>query len=68
MMIAKANPTLRVVNQDRAPVIEQAKAYWTEHFKSQVEANMVEFQVHDFFTPQPVKNASVFLLRQIVHN
>jgi hypothetical protein len=24
--------------------------------------------VHDFFAPQPVKNADVFLLRQIVHD
>lgn len=23
---------------------------------------------HDFFTPQPVKNASVFLLKQIMHD
>jgi hypothetical protein len=58
--------------------------YWMEHFKSHVESNMVDFQggdgscemfivltylpVHDFFTPQPVKNASIFLLRQIIHD
>ncbi|KAJ7479885.1 O-methyltransferase [Mycena latifolia] len=68
LIIAKANPTLRIVNQDRAPVIEQARGYWMEHLKSHVESKMVEFQVHDFFAPQPVKNASIFLLRQIIHD
>ncbi|KAJ6602649.1 O-methyltransferase [Mycena vulgaris] len=68
LTIAKANPTLRIINQDRAPVLEQAKAYWIEHLKSHVESNMVEFQAHDFFEPQPVKNANVFLLRQIIHD
>ncbi|KAJ7046068.1 O-methyltransferase [Mycena alexandri] len=68
LIIAKATPNLRIVNQDRAPVLEQAKAYWSEHLKSHVDSKMVEFQVHDFFTPQPVKNADIFMLRQIVHD
>ncbi|KAF8981004.1 hypothetical protein BDQ17DRAFT_901277, partial [Cyathus striatus] len=28
----------------------------------------VELEAHDFFTEQPVKNASVFLLKQIMHD
>ncbi|KAJ7648737.1 O-methyltransferase [Mycena polygramma] len=68
LTIAKATPNVRIVNQDRAPVIEQAKAYWTENLKSHVDSGMVEFQVHDFFAPQPVKNADIFMLRQIVHD
>ncbi|KAJ7207224.1 O-methyltransferase [Mycena pura] len=68
LIIAKATPNIRIVNQDRAPVSEHARGYWVEHLKSHVDSGMVEFQVHDFFTPQPVKNADVFLLRQILHD
>ena len=28
----------------------------------------LRFKVHDFFEPQPVKNASVFLLKHIMHD
>ncbi|KAK6991803.1 O-methyltransferase [Favolaschia claudopus] len=68
LLIAKATPGLRIINQDRAPVVEQAKEYWNEHLRSHVQSGMVQFQVHDFFAPQPVKNADVFLLRQIIHD
>lgn len=30
--------------------------------------SVVTFQVHDFFTPQPVRNAAVFLLRAVLHD
>ncbi|KAJ6478129.1 O-methyltransferase [Mycena vitilis] len=68
LIIAKATPNLRIVIQDRAPVIEQAKAYWAQNFKSHVDSGMVEFLEHDFFAPHPVKNADIFMLRQIVHD
>lgn len=31
-------------------------------------AERVEFFEHDFFTPQPVKDADVYLLRMIIHD
>ncbi|KAJ7159946.1 O-methyltransferase [Mycena crocata] len=68
LIIAKANPTLCIINQDRAPVIEQAKAYWTENYRTHVDSGLNTYPVHDFFAPQPVKNADIFLLRQIVHD
>ncbi|KAJ7027376.1 O-methyltransferase [Mycena alexandri] len=69
LFIAKKFPTLKIVNQDRGPVIEQSKAHWREFLPSHVDSGMVEFQVHDVvLEPQPVKNASAFLLRNIVHN
>ena len=33
-----------------------------------LKSGQVVFKVHDFFTPQPVKNAAVFLLRVITHD
>lgn len=68
MEVVKEYPKLRVVNQDLGPTIENAKAHWEKHFPEYVKNQMVELQVHDFFTPQPVKNASVFLVRYVVHD
>ncbi|KAF7349631.1 hypothetical protein MSAN_01689200 [Mycena sanguinolenta] len=42
--------------------------YWKENLPSHVESGMVDFQVHDFYTPQPVPNAAVFMLRYIMHD
>ncbi|KAJ7246897.1 O-methyltransferase [Mycena haematopus] len=68
MTIAQKNPVLRVVVQDLEHQVDEAKAHWKENFASHVESQMVEFQAHDFFNSQPVKNADVFMLRYIVHN
>ncbi|KAJ6580434.1 O-methyltransferase [Mycena vulgaris] len=68
LTIAKKYPQLRVVNQDLGSPIEISKAHWKEHFPAHLEKQMVEFQVHDFFTPQPRKDAAVFLLRYIMHD
>ncbi|KAJ7679368.1 O-methyltransferase [Mycena polygramma] len=66
--IVKKYPQLKIVNQDRGPVIEQSKLHWKEVFPSHVEAGMVEFQAHNFLEPQPVTNAAAFLLRHVVHD
>ncbi|KAF7340525.1 hypothetical protein MSAN_02124000 [Mycena sanguinolenta] len=58
----------RVVNQDFGPVLEKAKVHWQENFPEHIQKNLVEFQAHDFFQPQPVKDADVFLLRHITHD
>ncbi|KAJ7836330.1 O-methyltransferase [Mycena olivaceomarginata] len=68
LTIAKKYPTLRVVNQDFGPVLHKAKTHWQENFPEQIEKNLVEFQAHDFFLPQPVKGADAFLLRHITHD
>ncbi|KAJ7235076.1 O-methyltransferase [Mycena haematopus] len=68
LTIARKNPTLRVANQDFGPVLDKAKAHWQETFPEHVEKNLVEFQAHDFFLPQPVKDADAFLLRHITHD
>ncbi|KAJ7113840.1 O-methyltransferase [Mycena epipterygia] len=68
LSIAKRYPQLRVVNQDLGPAIELSKEFWREQFPAHLDAQMVEFNVHDFFTPQPVKDAAVFLMRYILHD
>ncbi|KAJ6458222.1 S-adenosyl-L-methionine-dependent methyltransferase [Mycena sanguinolenta] len=68
LAIAGKNPALRIVVQDLENQIEQAKIHWKENSPSHVEGGMVEFQVHDFVTPQPVQHAAAFLLRYITHD
>ncbi|KAJ7174961.1 O-methyltransferase [Mycena crocata] len=68
LTIVKRYPTLRVVVQDLAHTIDEAKVHWAKNFVEHVTSGMVEFQDHDFFNPQPVENADVFLLRYIMHN
>ena len=41
---------------------------WTKEIPEAVEEGRVDFQPHDFFSPQPVKDASVFILKQILHD
>ncbi|KAJ7252086.1 S-adenosyl-L-methionine-dependent methyltransferase [Mycena haematopus] len=68
LTIARKYPTLRIVNQDFGPVLEKGKAHWQENFTEHIENNLIEFQAHDFFLPQPVKDADAFLLRHIIHD
>ncbi|KAJ7354145.1 O-methyltransferase, partial [Mycena albidolilacea] len=68
LTIAKKYPHLRIVNQDLGQAIELSKAHWAETFVEHLDKQMVEFQVHDFLAPQPVKDAAVFFLRFILHN
>ncbi|KAK6980977.1 O-methyltransferase-domain-containing protein [Favolaschia claudopus] len=68
LIIAQKNPKLRVVVQDLEHQVAEAKTHWEQNFPEHVKNQMVEFQSLDFFNPQPVKNASVFMLRYIMHN
>ncbi|KAI1858785.1 uncharacterized protein JN550_012439 [Neoarthrinium moseri] len=54
---------LESIVQDFQPVVNQRK--------SRVPADVagrIMFMAHDFLTEQPVRNADVYLLRQILHN
>lgn len=42
--------------------------YWKRHEPKAIADGQVTIQTHDFFTPQPVKDADFFLLRYILHN
>ncbi|KAF2728854.1 putative O-methyltransferase [Polyplosphaeria fusca] len=58
--LARSFPLLQFVVQDISPrMLSQAE---------QFEDQRVTFQEHDFFTPQPVHDASVFIIRQCLHN
>ncbi|KAJ6629327.1 hypothetical protein B0H10DRAFT_1700489, partial [Mycena sp. CBHHK59/15] len=41
---------------------------WRAKCPELLDSAAVQFQVHDFFTPQPVKDAAVFFLRVVLHD
>ncbi|KAJ7143712.1 hypothetical protein C8R44DRAFT_845906 [Mycena epipterygia] len=59
---------LRFVIQDRPVVVEMGEKAWRAKCPELLESGAVRFQVHDFFTPQPVVDAAVFLLRVVLHD
>ncbi|KAL4860742.1 hypothetical protein BDV12DRAFT_204734 [Aspergillus spectabilis] len=68
-LIKRANPKIRVVVQDLEGVIEEAKTESISHPQSgPLDAvSEVEFQPHDFFTPQPI-TADIYLFRWVLHD
>ncbi|KAJ7609461.1 O-methyltransferase [Roridomyces roridus] len=68
LILATKLPDLKVVIQDRCSVIEDAKTYWADKAPELVKDGRVQLQVHNFFDPQPITNADIFLLRWIMHD
>ncbi|KAF5365406.1 hypothetical protein D9757_011662 [Collybiopsis confluens] len=66
--IARANPDLRFLIQEKQAVVQEGKNYWEVELPGALSSGRVSFEAHDFFTPQPVKNAGVFMIRFICHN
>ncbi|KAJ0115197.1 methyltransferase [Diaporthe amygdali] len=64
--LAKALPQLSFVVQDVPHMVEVGKKA-AANLPSAV-ASRLQFHVHDFFNEQPVKGASVYLMRGIMHN
>ena len=42
--------------------------YWNQLEPKAIRDGQVTIQAHDFFTPQPVKDADIFLLRRLLHD
>ena len=66
LALAKAFPNLRFVVQDLLGPISNARIQ-AESLPADI-LGRIEFFEHDFFTPQPVKDADVYLLRMIIHD
>ncbi|KAF8206050.1 O-methyltransferase-domain-containing protein [Mycena galopus ATCC 62051] len=68
LLLGQKHPHLRVIVQDLPEVAANAQKSWGVQFPEVHQSGRVTFEGHDFFSPQPVHNASVFFLRYIVHN
>lgn len=63
--IGRAYPTLNFIVQDLGKVYAKTNA--AELIPEEMK-NKIEFMTHDFFEPQPVKGADVYLIRWCLHN
>ncbi|KIK51364.1 hypothetical protein GYMLUDRAFT_208715 [Collybiopsis luxurians FD-317 M1] len=66
--IAQSNPDLRFLVQDTSAVVQEGIKHWERELPDALPTGQVSFAAHDFFTPQPIKNADVFLVRLICHD
>jgi len=67
--ISKANPKLKVICQDLPKTVEAAKNYWKgEEEKAIISSGRVSFEENNFFSTQPVQNASVYFVKHILHD
>ncbi|CCM06436.1 uncharacterized protein FIBRA_08697 [Fibroporia radiculosa] len=66
--LAKILPTAKFIVQDMEHVLTQARIKWSEDFPKAMEEDRVQFMCHDFFTPQPIAGAEIYLMRYILHD
>ncbi|KAL9622213.1 MAG: hypothetical protein Q9160_003396 [Pyrenula sp. 1 TL-2023] len=65
--IARAYPDLKFVVQDLPETIAKCDFSKTQGVDNGISSR-VSFMPHDFFQPQPVTDADVYLLRMIIHD
>jgi hypothetical protein len=63
MAIAQRAPKLKLIVQDLPHVVAANKDALPQEFREQIT-----FMGHDFFAPQPVADADVYLFSQIFHD
>ncbi|KAG6811496.1 hypothetical protein H0H92_007144 [Tricholoma furcatifolium] len=66
--VAKHFKHIKFIVQDLPSVCKEGEALWNEQDPDIIKSGQLQFMPHDFFTTQPVKDASVFLLTQIIHD
>lgn len=64
--LAEAFPQLRFIVQDTPDTIGNCAGF----LKTQPESisNRITTSVHNFFKPQPIRHANIYLLRMVLHN
>jgi 6-hydroxytryprostatin B O-methyltransferase len=68
LALAEKFPNLKFIVQDVPDVIADSVERFEKRKLPVSIASRIQFQEHSFFKPQPVKGASVYLLRHILHD
>ncbi|KAF8350308.1 S-adenosyl-L-methionine-dependent methyltransferase [Amanita rubescens] len=68
LALAKEFSHLKFVIQDRQPVVDAGVKLWKKELPDALTSGRAQFQVHDFFAPQPQNGASVFFVKSIMHD
>ncbi|BGP20064.1 hypothetical protein JCM10213_003552 [Rhodosporidiobolus nylandii] len=61
-------PQINLVLEDLPETIKAAQAVWEKEHPNYLKSGKVKLLPHDFFTPQPVKGAEVYLLGMAIHD
>ncbi|KAJ3741587.1 S-adenosyl-L-methionine-dependent methyltransferase [Lentinula detonsa] len=64
----EAYPKLRYVVQDLDQQIAAATKFWDEKDAEAIKTGQVQLRVHNFFKPQPIKDAAVYFLCVVIHD
>ncbi|KAM5543341.1 hypothetical protein V8D89_003215 [Ganoderma adspersum] len=68
-MLYDANPTLRIVLQDRPQHLQEGEKYWAQHLPRAIRDERVAFEPHDFFQPNPRMGPNtLYWFRFIMHD
>lgn len=59
-------PSMKLVVQDRAQIIDQARSFWEREQPDALEKGRVQLIPHDFFKENPIKGADAYILRYIL--
>jgi hypothetical protein len=66
--LAKQYPHLKFIVQDLPETVKNGDNYWQQEYPEAISSGHVKLQAHNFFNPQPIRNASVFVLRIVLHD
>lgn len=68
LKLAKVFPHLRYIVQDLQKEITEGEKFWASSAPELLASKRVQLQVHNFFEPQPVKDAAVYFMRVVIHD
>ncbi|KAF8719122.1 hypothetical protein AX14_011412 [Amanita brunnescens Koide BX004] len=68
MVLARNYSHFQIVIQDRPQVRDDAIKIWNSELPDALSSGRVKIEAHDFFEPQPHHNASVFFLKNVLHD
>ncbi|ESK86937.1 hypothetical protein Moror_3379 [Moniliophthora roreri MCA 2997] len=68
LALAEEFPDINIVVQDLPSIVEKGHKVWSTRQPEALKSGRVVLQAHDFFTEQPQKDASVFLVKHVLHN
>jgi hypothetical protein len=67
IQLSRLYPRLKFIVQDRGPGLKHAEqVIWPQEAPEALQAGRVQFMEHDFFQPNPVKDAEVYWLRYVM--
>ncbi|EKM51830.1 uncharacterized protein PHACADRAFT_212446 [Phanerochaete carnosa HHB-10118-sp] len=68
LTLAKKFPLLNFVIQDTEATQPNAEKYWATRFPEAIFSGRVQYQVHNFFEPQPISSPAVYYLKNVLHD